>query len=218
MRFTIDLLKGQGIPIRRRPESIAVASVTIAVPLLVAILMLGYYLRTRVTVAIQEREVIGYQTKIVQSADALELQKSFEREQDIINKCLSEVASSIGRHEQWSPLVAAIVTNIPDSVVLTRLEVRQRFVNKKAPSKDNPEQMVDVSIPVRTLAMNVCGSGRLQSDKAVRNFRDKLRNCPLLGSKLDNIRVSQKSDRLDGRDVVNYEISCDFKAQLQSFL
>ena len=218
MRFTIDLLKGWGIPIRRRPESIAVASVTIAVPLLIAIVMLGYYLSMRVTIAVQKQEIIGYQTKIIQSDDALELQKSFESEQDIINKCLSEVASLIGRHEQWSPLVTAIVKNMPDSVVLTRFEVRQRFVNRKVPSKDNPEAMVDVSIPVRTLAMNVCGSGRLASDRAVRSFRDKLRNCPLLEPKLDNIRVSQKSDKLDGRDVVNYEISCDLKTQLLSLL
>ena len=214
MRFTIDLLKGQGIPIRKRPECIAVAAVTIAVPLLVAIAMLGCYLTTRVTISVQKRGIINYRAKIEQSADALNLQKSFEQEQSIIRDCLSEVASSIERHTQWSPVVAAVVTNMPDSVVLTRLEVRQMFVNKKVPRKDDPNQIFEVSVPVRTLEMNVCGSGRLQCDKAVRSFRDKLRNCPLLQPQLDNIRISQRSDKLDGRDIVNYEISCDFKTQL----
>lgn len=214
MRFTIDLLKGQGIPIRKRPECIAVAAVTSAVPLLVAIVMLGCYLTTRITISVQKRGIINYRAKIEQSADALNLQKSFEQEQSIIRDCLSEVASSIERHTQWSPVVAAVVTNMPDSVVLTRLEVRQMFVNRKVPGKDDPNQIFEVSVPVRTLEMNVCGSGRLQCDKAVQSFRDKLRNCPLLQPQLDNIRISQRSDKLDGRDIVNYEISCDFKAQL----
>ena len=39
--FDIDLLKGQGIPIRSRPEGVAVAIVTVAVPVIIAIVMFG---------------------------------------------------------------------------------------------------------------------------------------------------------------------------------
>ena len=43
--FTIDLLKGQGIPIKSRPTGIAISAAAVAVPVIIAIVMLGFYLR-----------------------------------------------------------------------------------------------------------------------------------------------------------------------------
>ena len=209
--FTIDLLKGQGIPIRSRPEGVAVAAVTLTVPVIVAIVMLGYYLRTSIVMAIERQDIVNYQTKIEELTDNVGLQESFEQEKGILNNCLLEVSSSIGRHSQWSPVVAAVVSKMPASVLMTRLELKQRYVIRKVASKDNPQQMVDVTVPVKTLQMNICGDSPANCDKAVRDFRDTLRASPLLQSKLENIRVSQKSDKLSDQDVVSYEISCNFK-------
>ena len=212
--FTIDLLKGQGIPIRSRPEGIAVAVVTFAVPLIVAIVMLGYYLHTTITISIQKQRIINYETKIAELSDAVKLQKSFEREKYIINNCLSEVSYSIDRHIQWSPILATLAENMPNSVVLTKLEVKQRFTKRKVPKKDEPKKMIDISVPVRTLQMSVSGSPHSACDEAIRDFRDRLRSSALLGPKLEDIRVSQGFGTLEGKDVVSYDIDCIFKPAL----
>jgi hypothetical protein len=211
--FTIDLLKGQGIPMKSSPGGIAIAGVTVAVPMTMAIIMFGFYLNDRTRVSIKEQEVVRCQAEIDKLSGAVGLQKSLEKEKIIYANCLSEVKSSIGKYIQWSPVLVTIVENMPDSVMLTGLEVKQRSVRKKVPKKDNPE-MIEKSVPVRILQMSVSGSPGYDCDKVVRDFRNHLRSSAFLGPKLENIGVSQESETLEGRDVASYEIECVFKTRL----
>jgi len=103
---------------------------------------------------------------------------------------------------------------MPNSVMLTGLEVKQHSVRKKVPKKDNPQEMIEISVPVRILQMSVSGSPQYNCDKAVRDFRDSLRSSAFLGPMLENISVSQESETLEGRDVASYEIDCVFKVRL----
>jgi hypothetical protein len=43
--FIIDLLKGEHLPVKTKPQGIAIFVATFAVPVLVAIFMVGYYIR-----------------------------------------------------------------------------------------------------------------------------------------------------------------------------
>ena len=117
--FTIDLLKGQGIPIKSRPGGIAIVATTLVVPIIIAIAILGLYLSDSIAMSIQKQEIINYETKIGGLSDAVEFQKSFEKEKAVIGCALSEVKSSIGRHTQWTPVLATLVENMPDLLVLT---------------------------------------------------------------------------------------------------
>jgi len=211
--FTIDLLKGQCIPIKSRPESVAVAAVTFAVPVIIAIVMFGFYLSNRVVISVQKQRIVNYEANIDKLSDATELQKSFEQEKKAIGSCLSEVSSAIGRHTQWSPILVTMVKNMPDSMLLTKLEVKEHSVRRKVPKRNDPGKMVDISVPVRTLQMSISGSPQYDCDRAVRDFRNSLRSSSLLGPKLEDIRVSQKSDTLEGQRVVSYEIDCIFKPE-----
>ena len=210
--FTIDLLKGQGIPMKSRPEGIAIAAAALAVPVIVAIVMFGFYLRNGIVISIQKQEIVNYEIKINKLSDAVELQKSFENEKNLIGSILSEVKSSMGRHIQWSPILETLAKNMPALVVLTGLEAKQHFVKRKVQGKDNASKMINV--PVRTLQMTVGGSSHSNCDRAVRRFRDRLRLADLLGPKLEDIRVSQECSALQGQDVVSYEIDCIFKPEL----
>ncbi|MGA1980454.1 MAG: hypothetical protein ABSG99_07850 [Sedimentisphaerales bacterium] len=212
--FTIDLLKGQGIPMKNRPWGVAIAAMVFAVPFLAAAAMLGFYLSNRIVIKVAKQEIVNYEKQIETLSDAVELQKSFEAEKDNINNCLSEALSSLGKHTQWSPILATVVENIPASMVLTKLEVKQHPVGKKIPKKDDPKKMSEVSVPASTLQISVIGRPQADNDKAVRDFKDSLRSSALLAPKLEDIIISQKSDTFDGQDVVSYQIDCIFKPEL----
>ena len=212
--FTIDLLKGQGIPPRSRPEGIVAAVSAFAVPVIVAMTMFGCYISDSINISIQKQKTANYQAKIDELTEAVKLQKAYESEKRIVNGCRSDIAVALDRYTQWSPVLVAVVENVPDSVVLTRLEVKQRDIKKKVPQKDDAKKTVDVSVPVRTLQISVSGSPRNDCDGAVKDFRDHLRSSPAIGSKLDDIVVSQKFDTLGGQDVVSYDIDCIFKPGL----
>jgi Tfp pilus assembly protein PilN len=212
--FTIDLLKGQGIPIRSGPWGLVIAAMAFVVPILVAMVMLGFYLVDRIVISEKKQAIVNYERYINKLSDAVKLQESFEKEKNNINSCLSEALSSAGKHTQWSPILATVVENMPGSMVLTKLEVKQRSANKKVPQKDDPNKMIDVGVPASTLQMSVSGRSQANNDKAVKDFKDRLRLSALLAPKLEDIIVSQKSDTFEGQDVVSYEIDCIFKPEL----
>ncbi len=212
--FTIDLLKGQGVPIKIRPLGIAIAAVTIVLPIIAAITMFGFYLNDKIIVSVKKQEMTRCQAEIDKLSDAVELQKSFERKKIVYKACLSEVNSSLNRYIQWSPVLLTIVENLPKTVKLTGLDVKEHFVRKKVPKKDNPQEKIEINVPVKTLRVSVSGSPQHNCDKAVKDFRDSLRSSATLGPKLENIVVSQESGILEGQDVASYEIDCVFKPRL----
>jgi len=212
--FTIDLLKGEAIPIKSRPEGIAIGALTFTVPVIIAIVMFGFYLSNSIAISIEKRDAAKYVKRTDELSDAVKLQKSIEKEKSALSSSLTEVASSISRHTQWSPVLALLAKHMPDSMVLTKLEVKHRSVTKKIPSKADPKKKINVSVPVRTLQINICGSPQSNCDKVVKDFKDSLRFSTLLGPKLEAVKVAQEFNTLDGEDAICYTIDCVFKPGL----
>jgi Tfp pilus assembly protein PilN len=212
--FAIDLLNGQGAPARSRPEGIIVAALSTTVPVVAAVVMFGVYVHSKTIVSIKRGQIANYTTKIGALSEAVRLQESLDREKAVVGEKLLEVKSAISRYTQWSSVLAALIERMPESVVLTSLEIKQNPTKKKVPKKNDPKNTVEVMVPITTLRMGICASPQSDSDNAVKDFRDGLRSCPLLGPKIENILVSQELGRLEGRDVVLYEIDCVFKPRL----
>jgi len=209
--FTIDLLNGQAVPKKSRPGGIVVATITVAVPAVVAIAMLSCYLRNATAISIKRQAIAGYQAKISKLSEAVKIYKSLEQDKSLYINCLSEVKSSIVNHTQWSDILTTVVENLPDAVVLTKLDVTQQHVKKKIPKKDDPKQTVDISVPVKSLRINVAANPESKSDEAVRDFRNRLLYSQSLQQTLKSINVSQTSSTLGDQQVISYEIDCIFK-------
>lgn len=211
--FTIDLLNGQAVPLKSKPGSLAIIVLSAAIPVTIAMWMLSFYHQNVIAASVKEKEIAKYQAEIDKLSGAVELHRVLEKKKTDFYSCLSEVRSSLKRHTQWSPVLTTIMENMPDSVVLNSLEVEHETVKKKVPKEDNPKKMVDIDVPVRVLRLTVSGSQQGDNDEAVRQFRDRIMASAFLGPKIEKIGVSQKSETLDGQDVVSYEISCVFKPE-----
>jgi len=212
--FTIDLLKGRGVPVKSGPEGVAVAAFVLAAPVIAAMIIFGCYISNGINISVQRQQISNYQAKIGELSEAVELQKAFEKEKAAINGCLSDVAFIIGRYTQWTPVLTALAQNMPSSIVLTKLDVKQQLLNKKAAQKEGVKKKPEAAVPVTMLQIGVSGNPGQNCDKAVKDFQESLRFSPLLGPRIEDIRVSQQSDTLGGRDVISYEIDCIFKPQL----
>ncbi len=209
--FTIDLLNGQAIPLKSKPGSLAIIAVTVVIPIAVAMGMLCFYMQNKIVLSLKKQEINRSQAEIDKLSDAVGLQKALEQKKITYSGYLSEVKSSIKRHTQWSPVLTTLMENIPDSVVLTSLAVNHSSVKRKVPKKDDPDQMVEIDVPVKILRIMVSGGPQSNCDEAVRDFRDRIRDSAFLGPKLENIGVSQKAETLEGQNVVSYEINCVLK-------
>jgi hypothetical protein len=184
------------------------------VPAIIAIIMFGYYMHNRVVISIQKQKIVNYETRINELSETAALQEAFEKEKEIINGCLSEVAAAINNHTQWTPVLIEIVKSMPDSILLTGIDIRQDTVKKKVPSKKGGGEKVDVVVPVRILQIGARENSGFGHGQSIRDFQDSLRSSAVFSPRLDNINVSQGVDTFKGQDVVSYQINCAFKPGL----
>jgi Tfp pilus assembly protein PilN len=212
--FTIDLLKGQGIPIKRRPWGVAIAALAFVVPILVAMVMFGFYISNGIVIRVSKQEIANYETNTKALADAVKLQESLETEKSNLNNCLSELASSFGKHTQWTPILVTVVENLPPSMILTKLDTKLSATKKKIPSQNDPKKMVDVSTQINTLEMSLSSRTQANCDKAVKDFMDSLRSSAVIAPRLVDITVSQKAGSFEGQETTSYYIDCIFKSEL----
>jgi len=212
--FEIDLLQGRGVPIKSSPKNIAAAAIAFAIPVIISMVMFSAYLKNRISMSIQKEQIANYETKIEGLADALKLQKSLEQEKGAVKTRMDEVKSSLARHIQWSPILVELVKNMPNSVILTKLEVKQHFTRRKVPKKDDPEKTVDISVPIRSLRITLNADPQTNSDEAVKNFRNDILASAVIGPKLEDLRISQEVETFLGKEVVSYEIDCILKPQI----
>ncbi len=209
--FTIDLLKGQNLPVRTKPQGVVIFVATFAVPALVAILIVGFYIRNEIIISVQADNISSFEAQTKRLSDALKLRESFEKQKSDLNSGLADVSSSIHRHIQWSPILVTLVKNLPESVVITNLEVRKESMKRKGITKVGSKKP-EANVFVRTLKLRVSGEPTIECDLEVKKFRDRMRESDFLGPKLEDIVIaSQGHDILDGRDVVTYDIDCIFK-------
>jgi len=212
--YTIDLLKGQGVPIRTKPANIVVGVVTLLVPVIISIAILGYYLRNNIDIKVKQKELAGYQANIAGMADIIQLQQAFELEKFMINSSMDEVYSALGIQFQWSGFLELLAKNIPPSMVMTELDARKKFIKRKVPKKDDPQETVEIDDVERTLEIYVSGPPERNSDEDVRDFMDKIRFSKKFASKIQSITVSQEFEQIDDKNFISYQIDCVFKSQL----
>ncbi len=213
--YTIDLLKGEGLPIRSRPGGIAFACLVVVLPFLTAFGAVSVYLDSGVVITIQKQQTSRLATAVEALSSAVHKREALERDKAQAAWVLSDVKASLGGHSQWSPTLASLVESLSDTLILTKLEARRDTVRIKVPAKDDPTKKVDASIPVRALKICVCGKDKESSSEAVRRFQESLRSSPAIGPMLDTVTVSQDATMLEGHEAVLYEFNCVFKPTVQ---
>jgi hypothetical protein len=148
-------------------------------------------------------------------AEALKRRESLERDKAQAIDRLCEIQTALGGYTQWSPVLAALVEHLSDTLTLTRLEVRREITRRKIPSREDPARKLDVSVPLRTLRFSVCGRPAGGTSHIVRSLQEDLRSSPVIGPLLDTITVSQHAALLDGQEAVTYELECLFKTRVE---
>lgn len=215
--FTIDLLKGQGIPIKSRPGGAALLAVTIAVPVIAVIIMLGNYGRERVMLSTYRWTLGNTKARIADLVDSVQFQEDTKREIDGIKASFVEVADVIQQEVQWSPVLEVIANNMPDTIIMEAITIHSEDIRVKVVDRINPKRTLNITVPKRILRMTLYGKLATETDIAVQNFLTALRNSSALSEKTESIEpVSQYND--DIKNVTYYSIECIFKINREQYL
>lgn len=213
--FEVDLLKGEGLPIRSRPGGVAFACLVIAVPMIVGSAVVSIYLEHRVAVSVQQQQLTQLRRMTTALAPVLQERRTLQEHRALSIDLLGQVKTALSRRMQWSPILTTVVESLPETLILTKVQTHQNLVQRRVPSQGDPGATVAVSVPVRSLEIAVCGEDGYAASHAVRNFQDRLRSSPVLEPWLDAVTVSQEAQTLDGQAVVSYELNCVFKPVIE---
>ena len=207
----IDLLKGKGCQIRNKAETISIAVLALALPLLTLLVIGGFYLKNKIEMSIKTSEIASFESKLERMSDFMELHKSLIEQKSEINIALADVASLLDRHMQWTPSLVVLSKDLPHFMALTELELEERFVKTKTPMISDPEKLVLIDVPVRKLRMNINASPDYDCDAGVKSFMDVLNSHMQSELRFSDIQVSRDFDAVKGKEVVSYKMDCNFK-------
>ena len=208
--LTIDLLKGQGIPLKSRPGGATLLAISIAMPIIVTIFGFGDYMRSNIVLSTRWRDVARLEGEIFELAEAMRMHEESEREAMQINSCLGELDNIMDQQLQWSPVLEVVARNIPDAIVLEELVVQSENVFRTVPLRRDTTKNITVPVPRRQLILNVYGKLGIVSDEAVLLFLRKLATSEVLKERMANVRkLSQKAD--ERNEIMHYTIECTFK-------
>lgn len=207
--FTIDLLKGRGLPKKSSPKEIAARAALLVIPVILTVVIASYYIGNKITMGILSKEIVNYQSKMGDLMGNIKFYRSFEKEKDLIECSLTDVAKAVVPHKQWSPIIVDLIKNLPDSIILTRLNAKQEMAKRA-----EQNAAANVQISRYALTMSVSGSSVFNFPNDVKDFKNKICNSPLFSDKLEDVKISQISDMVNNSDMISYEIDVVFKPQL----
>ena len=208
--LSIDLLKGQGIPIKSRPGGAALLAITIAIPVVTALVMLGNYVQNTIILSSQRQFIRNAETKIAGLSNALEIQQTSKIQFANINACMEDVGYILRQQIQWSPILRVLAESIPRTLTLEELNVKSLTVRLNIPKRDDPEQITYINVPKRILHINLYGRANSSSDEAVSNFLKKLNSSEIITSKTEIIRIISQTTERD-KNLMHYVVECVFK-------
>jgi len=208
--LTIDLLKGQGIPVRTRPAEASLLAIIIAVPIVFTIVMFGNYVRGGVDLRNQKRLLTTIQADIFKLTNSVKFKQDTEQHIESIGKCFVELDDTLPQQIQWSPVLQALAENIPSSLVLSSLDIKTEIVTRVVPQREDPSTQIPIQAPKRILYIGLYGRRTRGSDEAVLSLLSVLNESSALKDRADNIRlIAQATDKR--KNVMNYVIECIFE-------
>ncbi len=210
--FTIDLLKGKGVPDQPKPAMIAVGSVPFVVPVLVAVVLACFYGGTFVRIVSARSEIAPLDKQILARLPEVKFARKINAGISGTNKGLNEVAIAIKQFCQFSGILETLSEELPDSILFKDIKITGVREKIKIPDPKDSSKKIERRFMRRIMRINVCGIPSRRTDVAVREYIERLQKSKALGSLIERIGiVSEEDGKLDEKTVTLYGIECRFK-------
>ena len=207
--FTIDLLKGHGVPPKSGPMGLLIILITILIPAALALTLYGLYHNNKVVTNIKQQNVLKIEEDISELSESLKNKRELDQKKYFYNTCLSEVKTSMKKYKQWSPVLALLLEEMPSSVVLNSIKVEQERVAKNT---SGPIDLLNSEkVIITKLVLEISKQDQGDYAEQVKDFRNRLYASSSFGSKLDNIVFSREAGHVNGVETISYKIECLFK-------
>ena len=211
--FSIDLLKGKGLPQKLDVRKSALKAVPILIPLLAMGVFAASYQRNASMLRVQRQALAGNQRQIAQyTKDVMEYNK-IDTQIKGLEKCLNDISKALSYRIQVSDLLTELVQALPESIFIYEMNMSRNAVNEKI-QQENSAEVKQRLVVRRQLKLVLCGYDPEKSDVAVQDYVSELEKSPLLTGLFVEMKPSARQQgEVDGRPAIYYEIDCVLREQ-----
>jgi len=209
--FEIDLLKGEGIPIKSKPGGAALLAFTVAIPVIAIMIILVNFLYSGILLSMQKQSLERIEEKISNLSEITELRRTIHTRKNGINLCLTEVNDILPKYLSWSPVLEIIARNMPETLVLEELKVTSNLTSDLIVNVVDPSKTKKILKSKRILIITLYRDINQGSDEVVLDFLRSLDASGFIKEKSANVRpLSQTAD--NRKDTMFYVIECVFES------
>lgn len=206
---TIDLLRGRGIPAKTTLIGVFLAAITVLAPLGAAAALIDRYFTNEASLEVQVHQLALESKKLDSYSEAIREREAMERNKRKIKNLLAQIAEFTKEQIQWSPIFTTLVEHMPEKMIITSLEAVRKNTSIVVPSKDDANTNTRITVPKRSLVIDIAGKKNEDHDDAVMQLRNELASSPALEERLDDVVISHRAGAEEG--TVSYEVVCVFE-------
>lgn len=211
--FSIDLLKGKGLPRKVDLTRSALKVLPILVPVLAVAAFASAYQHDRAALQSQQQTLRSNQQQLEGYAADVAEYDAINQRITRMKRCLKDISKSLSYRVQVSEVFAELVQLLPKNIFVYEMELDRNSVRKKIQQTDSDE-VKQVLVVHRTLSLVLCGYDSDQSDAAVQDYVNTLKQSPLLAEMFTEIKPpARQQGEVDGRTAIYYEIECILREQ-----
>ena len=208
--LTVDLLKGQGVPIKSRPGGAALLALVIAIPLIASMVLGTEYYNDRIEHKMLKSQWNDLEMKILGLRAGVKFQESDRGKISNLNACLAEVHDTLLQHIQWTPVFRALVENLPDDLYFEDMNVKTITEKRVVPKRNEPDVSITIEVPRNILFLGTYSKVGEQQREEVLEYIQKLNSLENLKDVVETIRLlAEANDSQEG--IVRYSMECIFK-------
>lgn len=211
--FSIDLLKGKGLPETADPKRLALKALPILIPVLAIMALASTYHHDSAQLKRQRQILQSNQQQLEGYAKDLAAYNKVNTQIKGMEKCLKDISKAMGYRIQVSEVFVELVQALPESIFVYEMELDRNSAREKiqVPDSDEVKQKLVVR---RKLKLVLCGYDSDRSDAAVQDYVNALKQSPLLATVFTDITPpARQQGEVDGRPAIYYEIECDLREQ-----
>ena len=145
--FKIDFLKGKGLPTKSRPLDAAIIALSVVAVVFVGGMLGIQYFANVSAISLKQKAFDQVESLMVSSPAGDEPRGRISVYQD----CYGEVAYSVRRYVQWTPVLREIAETLPSTMILNGLNASRSVSKEKVTSKFDVKKKVDIQILNRRL-------------------------------------------------------------------
>ncbi len=205
----IDLLHGQGKPIKSNPLNIAAVTLLFMIPIGLGLIVSTSYMQAKHESVIKAKQLQQLDDKAASLAKARVFQENVNSYVSVTDDTLRETARIMPRYTQWSPIIQAIARKIPEGFVLKDLSVTKQPIQIDTTQVGNPKQKIKINVFKRTLHISLYNFSESDGDASIENFIHNLKRNSSFKQQVEEVRlVGHTMETMKRNQVPRYDIDC----------